>query len=93
MSPTIKDQLFVLFDFNFSYLLKPCKDTKELWNRVNRVTGKSKQAPNVFTPGISAELLNSHYAKISTDPNYVEPSKKPTCVSKGVPGTHEISNF
>jgi hypothetical protein len=57
------------------------------------VTGKTKQAPKVSTPGISAELLNTHYAKISTDPNYVEPAKKLTCVDKGVPLIEEFQIF
>ena len=78
---------------NAATFANPCKDTKELWNRVNRVTGKTKQAPKVSTPGISAELLNTHYAKISTDPNYVEPAKKLTCVDKGVPLIEEFQIF
>ena len=71
---------------NAATFSNPCKDTEELWNRVNRVTGKTKQASNVSTPGINAELLNTHYAKISTDPNYVELAKKQTCVGQGGSG-------
>ena len=47
----------------------------------------------LLTPGISAELLNTHYAQISTDPNYVEPAKKQTCVGKGVPLIEEFQIF
>ena len=78
---------------NAATFSKPCKDNRELWNHVNRVTGKTKQAPNVSTPGISAELLNSHYARISTDPNYVEPAKKQTCIGKGDQGIQEFQMF
>ena len=62
---------------NASSFTKPCKDTKELWKRVNKITGKSTQGLPA-TPNTNADQLNAHYAHISTDSNYVEPSKKHT---------------
>ena len=54
-------------------------DSKELWSCVRRLTGKkqSKQCAE----GITAESLNEHYSKISTDDNYSAPQLKHT-VSK-----------
>ena len=67
---------------NAATFTKPCKDTKELWKRVNQITGKSKQGSHPSTLNINADQLNSHYAHISTDNNYVEPAKKQTCANK-----------
>ena len=77
---------------NAASFTKPCKDTKELWKRVNRITGKSTQRPQV-TPNINADQLNAHYAHISTDPNYVEPSKKQTCAVEEGPSITEYQIF
>ena len=55
----------------------PITDTKDLWSRVRRITGKEKKTPTSST-GITAEKLNEHYCKISTDPQYVKPTPKDT---------------
>ena len=50
------------------------RGSKDLWTKVNQIRGKSKLNPvsNDFT----AEMLNSHYAKTSTDLNYVAPTHR-----------------
>ena len=55
----------------------PITDTKDLWSRVRRITGKEKKTPTTST-SITAEKLNEHYCKISTDPQYVKPTLKDT---------------
>ena len=67
---------------NAATFTKPCQDTKELWKRFNQITGKSKQGSHLSTLNINSDQLNSHYARISTDNNYVEPTKKQTCANK-----------
>ena len=64
--------------------------TKESQARINRVTGKTKQTAHGTSGSINANLLNSHYARISTDPHYVEPAKKLTC---GIEGVRVSTNF
>ena len=46
-----------------------------------------------MSESIKANLLNSHYARISTDTQYVEPAKKQTCSTEGGPGIHEFQIF
>ena len=48
---------------------QPIKNTAELWDRVRGVLGKNKKIA-AETPGVTASLLNQHYAEISTDSNY-----------------------
>ena len=52
--------------------------TKELWETVETVSGsnKNKQQCN-SVPTITADLLNSHCASISTDKQYQQPNKIP----------------
>ena len=55
----------------------PITDTKDLWDRVRKITGKGKQTK--FMPAdMTAEKLNEHYCKISTDSDYEEPIPKAT---------------
>jgi len=56
--------------------LGPGSSSKELWSRVNEISKSS----NAHTPpsGITADVLNNHYATISTDPAYTEPPKRLT---------------
>jgi len=54
-------------------------DSKELWSAVRHITGRTRQVHNIS--GIDADSLNSHYANVSTDPNYTPPSLKLTTVS------------
>ena len=43
-------------------------DSRKMWACVRRLTGKKPHDDHV--EGISAESLNNHYCKISTDPKY-----------------------
>ena len=49
---------------------------KQLWEKVRSVSGSCKKS-NDSVPNISSELLNEHYANISTDKHYRTPIKKP----------------
>jgi len=51
--------------------------TRQLWRQVSIVQGKGRRPPCVV-PGISANDLNEHYARISTDSSYVTPISKDT---------------
>jgi len=53
-----------------------CNNTKELWKRVNQLTKKSPGLQPAAN--ITAADLNSHYASISTDPEYQEPQLRNT---------------
>ena len=78
---------------NATTFTKPCKDGKELWKRVGRITGNTKQGPQTSNSSINADQLNSHYARISSDNDYIEPAKKLTCISEGGPGIDEFQIF
>ena len=41
------------------------------------VSGSSSTKQSNPVPGITADLLNNHYASISTDKKYIQPTKKP----------------
>jgi len=65
-------------------------DAGRMWAAVRQLTGQ--QATPVSMDGITAEILNRHYADISTDPQYTEPVLKqltdatlrpPQCISEG----------
>jgi len=45
-----------------------------MWAAVREVTGL--QATTVRVDGITAETLNQHYARVSTDPAYAKPAEK-----------------
>jgi len=49
--------------------------TKQLWDKVRLVCGSTKKS-NDNSPNISSEQLNKHYAEISTDKHYIQPTKK-----------------
>ena len=51
-------------------------NAKDMWAEYRQLTGR-KQKANVVD-GITAELLNHHYAAISTDTSYQPPSRKQT---------------
>jgi len=51
-------------------------DIKEVWNAVRKLTGRNKASISVGN--INAEQLNAHYAAISHDATYSQPSKIPT---------------
>lgn len=52
-------------------------DSRDMWSKVNMLSGKRKLQPNA--DGIDASVLNSYYSGISTDSNYVPPCTKATC--------------
>lgn len=53
-------------------------NTGEMWQKVNEFNGKSRKQQTV--EGISASVLNKHYAAISSDLNYQQPNVKSTCL-------------
>jgi len=59
------------------------KDSAVMWAAVREVTGR--QATTVRVDGITAETLNQHYARVSTDPAYAKPAKKQTNGDTNIP--------
>ena len=53
-------------------------DSKDLWSAVRDITGKNRTAPTFFCADASS--LNTHYSTVSTDPAYVQPDLKLTCL-------------
>ena len=54
-------------------------DTRELWSNVNKVLGKTRKISNIPVDSkICVESLNTHYANMSTDANYVASCTKLT---------------
>jgi hypothetical protein len=49
-------------------------DAKQMWAAVRQLTGRRQQTASVA--GVTAESLNNHYAAISTDPSYTQPTLK-----------------
>ena len=67
-----------LIIFKNTQYLSTCKrGTRELWEKVNRLRGKIR-GPDSNNENINSELLNSHYAAISTDNEYKTPAVKTT---------------
>ena len=64
---------------NASSFSKPCTGPKDLWERVNKITGRNKTSNTAEQ--YDAEMLNKLYASVSTDSHYVPPIHKLT-VSK-----------
>ena len=60
--------------------ISPRTSVKDLWAAVRQLTGR-KQSSEVVD-GITAESLNQHYARISTDPYYQPPKHKLTTASR-----------
>ena len=50
-------------------------DSKSLWKQVNNLTSV-KRTGNNDSHGLTANILNDHYASLSTDANYQVPVKK-----------------
>jgi len=59
--------------------MNPRADVKDLWAAVRQLTGWKRSWK--VAEGITAESLNQHYARISTDPCYQPPKRKITTVS------------
>ena len=64
-------------------------DAASMWAAVRRLTGRTGTPAKV--DGVTAEVLNGHYADISTDPLYTKPalktmaddtSDRPQCISE-----------
>jgi hypothetical protein len=53
-------------------------DAKDMWQQVKRITQRSSGHKSV-PDGITAEMLNTHYAGVSTDKLYVPSKMKLTC--------------
>jgi len=62
------------------------RDTKEMWTKVRELT-KPRSKGAMAPPGITAQVLNAHYASVSTDPSYEPPKPKLTCLGQ----LHSIS--
>ena len=56
-------------------LLDTAGSTKTLWAAVGRIAGGEERKDELH---INAEDLNSHYAAISTDPTYQQPTRRLT---------------
>ena len=50
-------------------------DVGEMWAAVRHLTGRQQSVARV--DGITAETLNQHYARVSSDPQYTAPNRKP----------------
>ena len=54
-------------------------DSRSTWSKVRQLTGRSQSSSAASrNSAITADLLNRHYAAISTDANYTAPSVKAT---------------
>jgi len=47
-----------------------------MWAAVRRLTGRTGSTPAKVDDRVTAEVLNGHYADISTDPLYTKPASK-----------------
>ena len=54
-----------------------------MWAAVRRLTGRPQ--PSARVDGITAETMNAYYARVSSDPQYVAPIRKPTTAEDEVP--------
>ena len=54
-----------------------------MWAAVRRLTGRPQ--PSTRVDGITAETMNAYYARVSSDPQYVAPIRKPTTAEDEVP--------
>jgi len=66
--------------------LSPRTGVKDLWAAVRHLTGRKTTLE--VTDGITAESLNHHYARVSTDPGYQMPKHKLTTARCA--GTEEL---
>lgn len=68
---------FIIASSNSTKLthIHPKHCTSDLWDEVRRLT---KASPNIHTTPSSLipTILNSHYASISSNPNYIQPPHK-----------------
>jgi len=73
-------------DYNCAELSRAnvISNAKSMWSKVRQLTGRSKhQATGNHHSALSAEVLNDHYAAISTDAHYTAPGIKSTCNNIG----------
>jgi hypothetical protein len=67
-------------------------DCRSMWSKVRQLTGRSKSLNAVSrNSAITADVLNNHYAAISTDANYTAPSVKDT--ANNLPAATHITNL
>jgi hypothetical protein len=62
---------------NAAAFSKPCSGSRELWDRVHRITGGARRDASCGAQ-FSADQLNNHYAGVSTDLHYETPKHKST---------------
>jgi len=55
-------------------------DTKELWTAVRQLIGRAHQP--AADPSITADALNQHYARVSTDASYERPPLKDSAAAR-----------
>ena len=61
-------------------------DPRSMWAKVRQLTGRcSKAGGDVQNSTVTADMLNNHYAAISTDANYKTPCTKSTANNRNVP--------
>ena len=75
ISQTIRNKITKINSATFS---NPCKGPKELWDKVNKITGRTDQNNTNIYNDFTADQLNEHYSRISTDSDYEQPIRKQT---------------
>ena len=66
-------------------------DSRSMWAKVRQLTGRSKSGNATENPAITADVLNDHYAAISTDASYTAPGIKSTANNRYADG-HIVTN-
>jgi hypothetical protein len=64
-----------------SYFSRREPSSKELWGKVRKVMGRESRTDVAGTTNFTADMLNNHYARISTDPHYTSPLLKLTAIT------------
>ena len=68
--------------------------SKEMWEAVKKITGKSNNSSVHPVSNFSSEQLNQHYASISNDAGFIQPVSKVTCNNHfSLVGVSEIDIF
>lgn len=66
-------------------------NAKDMWEAVRRLTCRQPQCQHI--PGVTANSLNNHYARISTDPDYLQPLYKQTASTNNTAYINEWEVF
>ena len=64
------------------------KNAKDAWSKVREVIRGTQRNSDCQVEGITAQILNDHYAAISTDTDYLPPVPKQTVMAQ----TNHITN-